>query len=567
MHMHAMNLPLHVQTADYKAQPRQRRYQGNQLIEALPEALNELEIVESLELLPDFDPASRQWGRSERMRELLVLLNIMYPLSCHVELSLALDTLLREGYVGRRPHSAQHMAIYQEIHEDSLKPAAFRQSHDTLVPKLSTALISASGMGKTTTVQRCLARYPKVIYHPELDLYQIPALHFEMPSDGKGVKSLLTSIIEAVADLIPNNTYREDYIRQSRESVSSMQSSVRRLLNKHCVGLLVPDEVQNVANTRKSDQVVMTELTTLANKSQTPVMYIGTPKANRVLGLDFRQARRSIGLSLGNWNPLPRFDTLPDEDGVLVEQPGEWVDFITAVWRYSWVQKPVPLTEALLETIYYCTQGIIDLALKLLILTQARAILDGSETISEQLLMSVYDEQFKLLHPMLDALRENDHGALAKFEDVKSFDVRDALDDLSRRYRARSSRGVAVRPGTPGFESKLTQVACAIGLDPEDAQALAQQVAEQGTARNMLHAVGQLADKAAPPRKVSTRSSRGKKKDGNASPEVPTYPGLESRPDDFRNAIVQAARDKTSVLEQLVRLNLIPQAEDVIALA
>lgn len=564
--MQTLQLPSHIQIAQYTPQLRHDRYAGNKLVEALPPPLDEVEVMESLQFLPDFDPNARSWERSDRLRELLRLMNLMVPLSSSIELSLAIDSMMREGYVGRKPQSTEHMAIYQEIHDDSLKPKAFRQSHDTLVPKLSTALVGIPGMGKTTTVQRCLARYPRVIYHPELDLYQIPWLHFEMPSDGRGVKSLLTSIIEAIAELIPNNTYSQDYVRQSRESESSMQSSVRRLLNKHCVGLLIPDEVQNVANTRKSDQVVMTELTTLANKSRTPVLYIGTPKANRVLGLDLRQGRRSIGLSLGDWNALPRYDILPDEDGVLVQQPGEWVDFVTTIWEYSWVRNPVPLSQGLLDAIYYCTQGIIDLALKLFMVAQARAILDGTETISEQLLMSVYEQQFKLVHPMLQALRENNHGAMSSFDDMPSLDVEDAINDLSRRHRVSTARGVTVRPGVPGFASQLAHVGKAIGLEAADAQALANQVAEDGTAKNMLDAVSQLAKKAAPPpRAKATKGTRAASDPSNA--ELPSYPGIEQRPDDFRNAIVGAAVEKTSVFEQLVRLKMIPEVEDVICLA
>ncbi len=153
----------------------------------------------------------RDWENHDRLRELLSVANIMVPLSSHIQLATVLDSMLREGYVGRRPNSREHAAIYQESYEEQQRGGAFRQTYDTLTPQLSTALVGVSGMGKTTTVKRCLAHIPRVIYHPELDLYQIPWLHFEMPGDGKGVKALLTSIIEAIAELIPNNTYSEDY--------------------------------------------------------------------------------------------------------------------------------------------------------------------------------------------------------------------------------------------------------------------------------------------------------------------------------------------------------------------
>lgn len=543
----------------------QKRYVGNVLIEALPLPLNETEIVQSLEFLPEFDESSRQWPRHDRMRELLSLTNLMVPLSSHIELALALDSMLREGYVGRRPMSAEHIAIYQQIHEDALKPKAFRQTYETVTPKLSTALIGVSGMGKTTTIQRWLARYPRVIYHRELDLYQITWLHFEMPKDGRGIKALLTAIIEAIAELIPDNTYVEDHVKKGRVTDASLQSSVRILLNKHCVGLLIPDEVQNAANTHgTSDQVVMTELTTLANKSKTPVLYIGTPKAEKVLGLDMRQARRSLSLGLGNWAPLPRFDVIQDpQTRQLIEDNGEWVYFMECLWKYCWMSKLQTLTTELLDAFYHCTQGILDLAIKLFIVTQARAILDDVETLSVQLILSVYDEQFQLVHRMVEALRNDDHVALMEFEDVKALSIESALEGLGRRQRLTRARAASARPGSADFKVRLASAGTALGLPPEDAVAFAEEIEASGTARNMFDAATELAKKASPTRKP--RNTAKVTKAGTAPDStVPSYPGIDKRPDDLRHAIVQAAIKHTSIVEQLFALKLVQEPEEAL---
>jgi len=562
--MQKFALPAHVELASYKSQ-LQKRYAGNKLIEALPMPLSETETHESLEFLPEFDESSRQWSRHDRLRELFNLTNIMVPLSSHIELSLTLDAIMREGYVGRRPMSPEHVAIYHQIHEDSQQPKAFRQSHDTLTPKLSTSLIGVSGMGKTTTVQRCLARYPRVVYHPELDLYQIPWLHFEMPSDGKGVKGLLTAVIEAIAELVPDNTYLEDHIRKGRATEPSLQSSVRILLNKHCVGLLVPDEVQNVANTRaKSDQKVMTELTTVANKSQTPVLFIGTPKAEKILGLDLRQARRSIALTLGTWSPLPRYEVVQDAETMqLVDSDGEWVYFMESLWKYCWMGTPQVLTKEMLDIFYHCTQGIIDLAIKLFIVSQARAILDDSEVLSAQLVMSVYDSQFKLVHPMVTALRNDDRIALMGFEDVKSLRVESLIDSLERRQRLPRGRAASARPGTADFKLRLVDAGTALGLPADDAAALAEQVENDGTAKNMLDAAAQLVKKATPQRKP-TSNAKPSSKTEHRQAEISSYPGIENRPDDFRHAIVQAAAKSSSIVEQLFALKLVREPEEAL---
>jgi hypothetical protein len=560
----------HIEVADYKTNQKQVRYRGNKLIEALPLPLGDDELYLALELMPEFDPATRQWEDAERLRELMCLSNIMVPLTAHIQLGHGLDSMMREGYIGREPLSADHVGIYLQIQQDELDSKAgkpFRQSQSTLTPKLSQALIGVSGMGKTTTVQRVLARYPKVIYHPEIDVYQIPWLHFEMPKDGGGVKALLISIVEAISELVPDNTYYEDYVVRARPSEAALQSSVRRLLNKHCVGLLIPDEVQNAANSRKSDQVVMTELTTLANKSRAPVLYIGTPKANKILGLDLRQGRRAMNMMLGNWSPLPRHEVVTDEHGNTTKLQGEWVDLITAMWKYCWLRKPVPLSERLLDTIYECTQGVIDLAIKLLIMAQARAILNKSEMYSEQLFRTVYEEQFGLIHPMIDAYRRGDRVALARYEDLELPDTERMLGDIEIRERATRGRAASTRPGKVDFVPRLADAGEALGLVPEDALVLAQQVAEDGSAKNMLDAVVQMAKKAAPPPKATsgTNAKRGRKND--ESTDAPHFPGLDARPDDLRNAIVLAAKLKTPVVEQLLQLKMILEVEDVICLA
>ncbi|WP_288896276.1 AAA family ATPase [uncultured Delftia sp.] len=557
-------LPAHVQLADYKQQ-KQARYSGNKLIEALPLPLSEEQVIESLEFLPKFDESSRQWARHDRLRELLSLSNVMVPLTSHVELALTLDNMLREGYIGRRPMSPEHVGIYQEIHDDAQKPRAFRQTYDTVAPKLSASIIGVSGMGKTTTIQRCLARYPQVIYHPDLDLYQITWLHFEMSKDGKGVKALLSAIIHAIAELIPDNTYVEDYLKKGRATDAALQTSVRILLNKHCVGLLVPDEIQNAANTRgQSDQVVMTELTTLANKSKNPVLYIGTPKAEKVLGLDMRQARRSLGMGLGNWSPLPRYDVVQGEATMqLVEADGEWVYFMECLWKYCWMSTPQRLTPELLDAFYDCTQGIIDLAIKLFIVVQARAILDDLDTLSVQLVLSVYESQFTLVHPMVTALRNDDREALLMFEDVKSLHVETLMEGLERRQRLTRMRAASSRPGSPDFQLRLVNAGTALGMPVEDAKVLAVEVEQDGTARNMFDAAAQLAKKAAPAKKGVTKH-KGTRGTETAQVSIPSFPGIEHRPDDFRHAIVRAATERTSIVEQLFALQLVREPEDAL---
>lgn len=557
----AKSMTTHISTAIYEKGQPNARHAGNQLIEALRPAPSLADIRAELEFLPPFDPKARKWDTHLRMGELLSLTNIMVPLSSHFALASCMDSMIREGYVGRAPMSAAHIGIYQQIAQDKQERRPFRQSYETVSPVMSTSLIGVSGMGKTTTVRRFLERYEKVIYHPQLDIYQIPWLHFEMPDNGKGVKALLSNIVQAIAELIPDNNYLEDHLRNGRATVESLQSSVRILLNKHCVGLLVPDEVQHVANTNRGDQEVMSQLTTLANKSRTPVLYIGTPKAEKVLGLDLRQARRSIPLNVGSWTPLHRQDSVIDEFGEVTLKDGEWVHFMTSLWQYCWLRKPTTLTSRMLDVFYDCTQGIIDLAIKLFVLAQARAMTDGTEALSEQIVLATYRDSFKLVHPMIEAMRRKDPAALSMFEDVKLPQTSRMLDDLALRQQVRTAQAATPERKESEVAVRVQEVLVLSGVPSDTAASLATQVAQEG-AGNILEASKLALARATPTRPVSSRKAPGDKR----APKAPTYNGLEERQSDFRNSIVASFRNGTSISHEMQILGFLPQAQEVICL-
>lgn len=552
-----LTLPAHIHLAYYQEQ-RIPRYKGNVLIEALPLSKSDGDLIESLTLIPVFDEQERQWKTHERMHQLLGLANFMIPLESHIQLARVLDSMMREGYVGRRPLTPEHVRIYQNLYERAREGNPFRQTAETITPQLSTSLIGVSGMGKTTAVRRFLAQVDQVIYHPDLDLYQITYLHVEMPSDGKSIKALATAIIKQIDALLPDISYYKDYVGTGKASASALMQSVAHIMNKHLVGLLVCDEVQNLSNSRKDDQVVMTELVSACNELKVPIVFIGTNKAEKILGLDFRQARRALGFGLGNWDPLPRWAYVSD-NGEVSSTPGEWAEFISVLWNYQWVNQPVGLTEGLLNLIYDLTQGVIDLAIKLFVAAQFRAMMDGTETISEQLLVDIYNKDMKLIHPMVDALRRNDAVALMKFEDIKPLGVADMLSDVARRYRAKSAPAATVRPGHPQFGPRLTAAGVAIGLAPADAAAFANEIASDGTAKNMLEGTAQLT------KKLSATKPVTKPRKGQSKPDFPVPPqDFSDRPLDYRNAVSEAQRRGSSIAAQLNALSMLPALEDLV---
>lgn len=510
-------------------EPRIPRYRGNPLIEALPPILDDEALAQELTQFPDFDASQRDWPTHDRLLLVAGLANFMVPMPRHIQLARSLETLIHEGYVGRAPRTADHVRTLQMLYEKQKAGASFSSDLTGLPAVLSTALVGPSGMGKTVTTRRRLSLIPPVIHHPGLNIWQIPCLHIETPHDGASAKGLAHAILRKVDRLVPDANYYEKYAVRGKPSLETLLNHVARVLHTHFVGLLVVDEVQNLENSPKNKQALMSLLVSASNELGVPILFIGTNKARRVLGLDFRQARRATGYGQVYWDRLAKGD---------MKNPGEWEDFINTLWHFQWVRRRVDLNPHLADLMYHHSQGIIDIAIKLFAAVQWRAMLDESETITAQLIDNCAKHELALVQPMIDAIRRQDAVALAAYDDVAPLNFESMLKDVQNRYEGQRLRAASIRPGDEPFAPQLAASLTQLGLEVEQAMAIADSVEATGQATNLLEGCSQ-ALQALKPRKA-VRAKKGE------SPEPEVFP-----PGDLRNAIQQAKADQTTVFEAL----------------
>lgn len=481
---------------------------------------------------------------------LLTLQNFMVPLSRHIELIRAVDSMLRAGYVGRVPQTSAHAARFQAIYENQKAGMSFSQSASCRAAQISGLLIGMSGMGKTTTLLRWCCHMPQVIYHPDLNLYQVTYLHVEMPSDGSSVKGLAHAILHQLDRLIPGANYYATYAGRGRPGADSLMRAVARLLHIHCVGLLIGDEVQNVAHARKGSQVVMTELVSACNELSLPILFVGTNKAAKVFSQDFRLSRRASGNGLEPWRNYP--------SEVAEGEVDEWGGFIDTLWGFQWTRRPVALDAQLKQLLYHYSQGVIDIAIKLVASCQARAILDGSERITPELMTDVYNRELKLLHPMIEAIREDDVDRLVQYDDIAPVGLADILDSMARKLKGKASAAIAVKPSDPTFVPRLAASLVSSGFDAEEAEPVAMQVAADSRTKNLLDGTRAALELLTAPKKLP--KARGPKED-SSTPQIE----LEDA-SDYRNAVVNARRDGIPVHAQLRALGMARPLEELIAL-
>lgn len=541
------------QIAEYVPQ-RLPQFKGNPLIEALPKSVSDEELFEMLTVHPPFAVEQREWETYERMHMLVELKNFMVPLSRHIECCRSIDSLHRGGYVGRAPLTPGHTQITQAIHGLQTAKKSFTQAAQTHTPQLSTSLIGISGMGKTTLIKRWFSRIAPVIHHPDLHVYQVPYLHIEMPSDGASIKGLAHAILQKLDELIPGANYYEDYAIKGRPGADTLMRSVARLMHRHYVGILVCDEVQNLTNSRKGQQTVMTELVSACNDLKVPILFIGTTKANKILSLDFRQARRSCGHGISSWERLPA--SVPEGE------VNEWKEFIEVLWNFQWVRHPVPLSPDLLDVMYRYSQGIIDVAITLFASAQARAMLDGSETITPEIIAKVFMEELKPLNRPIDALHFGDFEAVAKFDDISSqCNLSGIIDSMALRARSKSSPLYRVTSEDPSYEIRIAAGLVAMGFGPEESERAAKGTVVNNQKLTLIEGSKRAMAQLSTPSKVA--------KPKNKADRVPSHEheSYDSRPGDFRRAISAAHQSGMPILHEMKRLHLVRPLSELLELA
>lgn len=390
-------------------------YADNPFINRLPAIPSEMQIFEHLNSMPMCLPHERNWPAHIRQQLIFIRCkSLFFPIGPQLRQAFRLDMLLRAGYCGRNPSSGDFVRRLTALRTMVDKNGGWKDPDEVgaaacaadKVSADSMAIIGPSGIGKTTTLRRALFAYPQVIKHSSpASIHQIVWLLLDCPSGGSP-KQLCLAFFQAVDELL-GTKYEEKFGRLTTDHMLVKAAHVAAI---HALGLLAIDEIQNLTG----QQHVLSFLTSLVNVVNVPVVMIGTMKAYNLLTQCFRTARRGEGAGSFVFEPM---------------SPGlEWDTFLQMLFRFQWTKQHTELTPEINATLWEQSQGIIDIVVKLFMLSQMRAIRTAersgrSETITPKLINTVSAESFKLVRPMLDALRRKDWVALARYDDLLDLDT------------------------------------------------------------------------------------------------------------------------------------------------
>jgi len=397
-------------------------FKGNPLIEALPPILEDSdEVIDMLSYNDGHHDSERQFSPRKRMQCVLRLFRYFQPLVQHLDIEERFSLCIRQGYLHRSPLSPEYAKSLAEGYK-TIKSGGYELPVSHNPTGSGFTIIGLSGVGKTSAVTRVLNLYPQVIVHSRyrdipLVLKQIVWLKLDCPHDGS-VKGLCIEFFEAV-DYAAGTNYFELYGKRSI-TIELMIKRMVQIARLHCIGVLVIDEIQHLILAKGGgSEKMLNFLVTLVNKIGLPVVLVGTTRAKDVLQREFRQARRSSG---------HQGDLLWDK----MSNDISWDVFVSTMWKNQWTRQIVPISKEFKDALYYESQGIVDIAVKLYAMAQMRAIGLQTDTLTPNDFRIVASEKLGLVKLALDALRSGDKKRIEAIGDIAPI----SIDDYYAAYLA-----------------------------------------------------------------------------------------------------------------------------------
>ncbi len=344
------------------------------ILKLIPPMLTGAELHQALAVNPEYDPAIRQASAAERLVALNALYEVYYPFSMS-------STIYSKMYLSMI-RSLQKKTGKLAVQQRNSNHFGKGQSYFGICNSDSYTLTGASGVGKSTAIARVLdlCRGNSVITLQSPYCKILPVLVVQCPWDSS-IKGLFLSILKAIDEALDTTYYpNAAKTRVTTDLLIGMVSNA--LLNG--VGLLVVDEIQNVVNSRNGTSLIGS-LIQLINSSGVSICMVGTPECIPFFEQDYKLARRSLGIHIGE---IP-FDA-------------DFAGFCATLYQYKYVSGDMVLTDGIIQWLYDHSRGVTANVVALIHDAQEIAILDGSETVTIETLNQAYSQRLGLLHTHID---------------------------------------------------------------------------------------------------------------------------------------------------------------------
>jgi len=374
-----------------------KQYQGNKLIEALPEIMSHEQIAKKLGHKSEFSSEEKKLPLHIRESSINRVFGYFRPLTIHIQYASKIGRMIRDGYLGRRMEPVRDLMTEEEL-KVYMADTSEQDIYDCV---FSAGVIGMSGMGKTRSTARILRLYPQLIVHQRpYNTYQVVWIKLDCPSKGS-LKQLCQNFFKAMDDIL-DSEYERIY---QYKSIDYMLNKMADVAERHYLGLIVIDEIQHLVGAKGTgERDMLNFLVTMNNVVKVPVLLIGTPSARKLMNMDFRQARRMDGMGGIYWERIPN--------------DRAWEAFVKGFWMFNWLREEQPLTQELIDTFHEESQGIIDVVLKLYAAAQLRALLMKTEKITPEDIRYVAEHDIPHMKEIIRAIKVDPEMAEKMYGDV-----------------------------------------------------------------------------------------------------------------------------------------------------
>jgi len=342
------------------------------IIHILPGMKSGKGLITALEILPEYIPDICAADVPVRLMELSELYRVYIPsqmsLEIYSKLYLALLRSLRKKgtKLAVRQQNQNYRAIMQQEYSGIMGGSD------------SFTIMGTSGIGKSAAISRAIALITenRIIEAANPYTHIVPCVIVQCPFDSS-VKGMLLEILRKVDEILETRYYQNAL--KARATTDMLIGSVSQVALNH-IGMLVVDEIQNVANS-KNGKSLIGALTQLINNSGISICMVGTPESAVFFESAMQLARRSVGLQYTTMG----YDTY-------------FQAFCKTMFQYQYVQQRTEITDGIMEWLYEHSAGVTSVVVALLHDAQEIAILNGKETLNLESLNEAYQQRLSLLH-------------------------------------------------------------------------------------------------------------------------------------------------------------------------
>lgn len=346
-----------------------------EMVKCMPQMLSGQELMEQMAEYPVYPADIRERGSAER----LVALTDIYDLYIPSQMSVEIYHKLYMGILRSLQKKESMQAVCQQY--ENRKGIRGKRCQGIIGGADSFTILGQSGIGKSSAVFRAIGLITeKEVLEMERPYCRIaPCIAVQCPFDSS-VKGLLLEILRRVDEVLDSHYYTQAV--RARATTDMLIGSVSQVALNH-IGLLVVDEIQNVANSRNGKSLVGM-LTQLINNSGISICMVGTPESIPFFEQALQLARRSLGLQYGT-----------------MEFGKGFCEVCRRIFTYQYTKEGMELTETVLEWLYEHCGGNLSILVSIFHDAQETAILEGRDILDMEALERAYKTRMTMLHEYL----------------------------------------------------------------------------------------------------------------------------------------------------------------------